>query len=232
MNPLVQVESLDFEYFYKPPKRRFGLTKKRVLSDINLSLNKSEILVILGKNGCGKSTLLRLLGKIYKPSSGFIKYNGERSPKLLAPGVGFMNDLTGMENLVFSFSLMTGMLPTQDNIDRIIEYSEIGTRLEEPTSIYSSGMRSRLAFATALESSSEVVLIDEALGAGDDSFRRKVNLTYKRKIEEGMSFIVVTHNLNWVKNHATRVLVLDDGKICYDGPTIDGIEHFCELLDP
>ncbi len=232
MNPLLQVESLDFEYFYKPPKRNFGLTKKRVLSDINLSLNKSEILVILGKNGCGKSTLLRLLGKIYKPSSGFIKYNGDRSPKLLAPGVGFMNDLTGMENLVFSFSLMTGMLPTQDNIDRIIEYSEIGTRLEEPTSIYSSGMRSRLAFATALESSSEVVLIDEALGAGDDSFRRKVNLTYKRKIEEGMSFVVVTHNLNWVKNHATRVLVMDDGKICYDGPTIDGIEHFCELLDP
>lgn len=232
MNPLVQVESLDFEYFYKPPKRSFGLTKKRVLSDINLSLNKSEILVILGKNGCGKSTLLRLLGKIYKPSSGFIKYNGDRSPKLLAPGVGFMNDLTGMENLVFSFSLMTGMLPTQDNIDRIIEYSEIGTRLEEPISIYSSGMRSRLAFATALESSSEVVLIDEALGAGDDSFRRKVNLTYKRKIEEGMSFVVVTHNLNWVKNHATRVLVMDDGKICYDGPTIDGIEHFCELLDP
>lgn len=232
MNPLIQVESLDFEYFYKPSKRTFGLIKKRVLSDINLSLNKSEILVILGKNGCGKSTLLRLLGKIYKPSSGFIKYNGDRSPKLLAPGVGFMNDLTGMENLIFSFSLMTGMLPTQDNIDRIIEYSEIGTRLEEPTAIYSSGMRSRLAFATALESSSEVVLIDEALGAGDDSFRRKVNLTYKRKIEEGMSFVVVTHNLNWVKNHATRVLVMEEGKICYDGPTIDGIEHFCELLDP
>jgi lipopolysaccharide transport system ATP-binding protein len=232
LNPLVQVESLYFDYYYKPTKRSLGLIKKSVLSDINLTLNKSEILVILGKNGCGKSTLLRLLGKIYKPTSGFIKYYGYLSPKLLAPGVGFINDLTGMENLVFSFSLMTGILPKQDNVDRIKEYCEIGDRLNEPISIYSSGMRSRLAFATALECSSEVVLIDEALGAGDESFRRKVNLTYKRKIEEGMSFVVVTHNLNWVRNHATRVLVMNEGEICYDGPTIDGIEHFCELLGP
>ena len=126
--------------------------------------------MILGKNGCGKSTLLRLLANIYKPTSGFIKYNDIQSPKLLAPGVLFMNDLTGMENLVYSFALMSGKLPSQENIDRIIEYSEIGTRLTEPTAIFSSGMRSRLAFATALECSPEVVLIDEALGAGDESF--------------------------------------------------------------
>ena len=232
MNLLIEVESLFFEYFYKSNKKSFSLTKKKVLSDINFTLNKSEILAILGKNGCGKSTLLRLLAKIYTPTSGYIKYKDVQSPKLLAPGVGFMNDLTGMENLVFSFALMSGKLPTQENIDNIIKYSEIGAQLTDPISIYSSGMRSRLAFATALECSPEVVLIDEALGAGDDSFRRKVNLTYKRKIEEGMSFVVVTHNLNWVKNHATRVLVMEQGEICYDGPTIDGIEHFCELLSP
>ena len=101
MNLLIEVESLFFEYFYKSNKKSFSLTKKKVLSDINFTLNKSEILAILGKNGCGKSTLLRLLAKIYTPTSGYIKYKDVQSPKLLAPGVGFMNDLTGMENLVF-----------------------------------------------------------------------------------------------------------------------------------
>jgi ABC-type polysaccharide/polyol phosphate transport system ATPase subunit len=91
-------------------------------------------------------------------------------------------------------------------------------------------MRARLAFATALETSSGIVLIDEALGAGDESFRRKVNQTYKSKIKQGMSFVVVTHNLNWVRNHATRVIVMNEGEIYFDGSTPDAIEKFSEVL--
>ncbi len=91
-------------------------------------------------------------------------------------------------------------------------------------------MRARLAFATAMHTTSSVILIDEALGAGDDKFRAKVNETYKSMISKGKSFVIVSHNINWVKNNASRVIVLEDGKIFFEGPVSDGIEKFYEVL--
>tara|TARA_B100001248_G_C27395382_1_gene465188 strand:- start:2947 stop:3510 length:564 start_codon:yes stop_codon:yes gene_type:complete len=185
---------------------------------------------VLGRNGCGKSTLLRLLGKIYKPSAGSITYLNNIRPRLLAPGVGFIDELSGMENLYLSYSLMSGSLPSKEIVDVIVEYSEIKDRIYDPVSVFSSGMRARLAFSTAIHTSSSVILIDEALGAGDDNFRAKVNETYKSMISEGKSFVIVSHNINWVKNNASRVIVLEDGKICFEGAVSDGIEKFSEVL--
>lgn len=230
MDSLIHARNLSFNYTYKPSRYSFSFNKKIVLSNINLTLNKSEVLVILGRNGCGKSTLLRLLGKIYEPSEGSITYLNNIPPRLLAPGVGFIDELSGMENLYLSYTLMSGSLPSKEIVDTIVEYAEINERIYDPVSIYSSGMRARLAFATAIHTSSSVILIDEALGAGDDKFRAKVNETYKSMISEGKSFVIVSHNINWVKNNASRVIVLEDAKICFEGPVSDGIEKFSEVL--
>lgn len=230
MKSLINAKNLSFNYTFKPSKYALRFTNKSVLCGINLSLEKSEVLVILGKNGCGKSTLLRLLGKIYEPSEGSITYSNNKAPRLLAPGVGFIDDLSGMENLHLSYTLMCGFLPSKATVDSVIEYSELNDRIYDPVSIFSSGMRARLAFATAIHSSSTVILIDEALGAGDDKFRAKVNKTFKSMISEGKSFVIVTHNINWVKNNASRVIVLEDGKIYFDGPVSDGVDKFSEVL--
>ena len=230
MDSLIHARNLSFNYTYSPSRHCFSFNKKVVLSNINLTLNKSEVLVILGRNGCGKSTLLRLLGKIYEPSEGSITYLNNIPPRLLAPGVGFIDELSGMENLYLSYSLMSGSLPSKEIVDIIVEYAEINKCIYDPVSIYSSGMRARLAFATAIHTSGSVILIDEALGAGDDKFRAKVNETYKSMISEGKSFVIVSHNINWVKNNASRVIVLEDGKICFEGPVSDGVEKFSEVL--
>ena len=231
MASLIYARNLSFNYTYKPSRYSFNFKRKKVLSNINLTLNRSEVLVILGRNGCGKSTLLRLLGKIYEPSSGSITFLNNLTPRLLAPGVGFIDELSGIENLYLSYSLMSGSLPPKKVVDTIVEYAEIKDRVHDPVSIFSSGMRARLAFATAIHAFSSVILIDEALGAGDDKFRSKVNETYKNMITEGKSFVIVTHNLNWVRNHATRVIVMNEGEIYFDGPTPDAIEKFTEILD-
>jgi ABC-type polysaccharide/polyol phosphate transport system ATPase subunit len=231
MVKLIQIDNVSFEYLYKHSTNSFSYKRKKVLNNINFSVSNSEILAILGKNGTGKSTILRLLASIYFPSNGSITFAKGILPRLMAPGVGFMNQLTGLENVVLSYSLVTGKNPTDDNISSILHYSGIADRINDPVSIYSTGMRARLAFATALETSSGIVLIDEALGAGDQSFRTKVNQTYKSKIKQGMSFVVVTHNLHWVRNHATRVIVMNKGEIYFDGPTPDAIEKFSEILD-
>ena len=230
MNSLIHAQNLSFNYMYKPSRYSLRFNKKIVLSNINLTLNKSEVLVILGRNGCGKSTLLRLLGKIYVPADGSITYHNNIYPRLLAPGVGFIDELSGMENLYLSYSLMCGSLPPKKIVDSIIEYTEINDRIHDPVSIFSSGMRARLAFATAIHTTSNVILIDEALGAGDDKFRAKVNETYRYMISEGKSFVIDSHNINWVKNNASRVIVLEDGKIYFEGPVSDGIEKFSEIL--
>lgn len=230
MDTLIHAHNLCFNYTFKPSTYSFSFNKKTVLSNVNLTLNKSEVLVILGRNGCGKSTLLRILGKIYEPSEGSITYLNNIPPRLLAPGVGFIDELSGMENLYLSYSLMSGSLPSKEIIDNILEYAEINERIHDPVSIFSSGMRARLAFATAIHTTSSVILIDEALGAGDDKFRAKVNETYKSMISKGKSFVIVSHNINWVKNNASRVIVLEDGKIFFEGPVSDGIDKFNEVL--
>ena len=159
---------------------RHNVERHQVLNNINLNIRKGETVALIGTNGSGKSTLLKLMTKIIFPNTGEITTNGKLT-SLLELGAGFHQDFTGRENIYFNASIFG--LTRKDieaRIDDIIEFSELGTFIDNPVRTYSSGMYMRLAFSVAINVDADILLIDEILAVGDQHFQDKC---YK-KLEE------------------------------------------------
>lgn len=199
------------------------------LQDISFSLKKGESLGIIGMNGSGKSTLLRLLTGIYPPDKGKIEVNGTIS-SLIAVGAGFHPHMTGRENIYLNGTIL-GMTKKQiDNkMSEIIEMADIGDFLDAPVSTYSSGMRVRLGFAIAVQSEPDILLVDEILSVGDISFKNKSLRYMSRLREKARAIIFVSHNMEQVRVLCDRVIVMDKGKVIFNGETDKGIVVFEEL---
>jgi ABC-2 type transport system ATP-binding protein/teichoic acid transport system ATP-binding protein len=196
------------------------------LSDVSFSVPRGSVLAVVGRNGAGKSTLLRAIAGILAPTEGSITVRG-RISTLLSMGVGFKPEMTGRENIRLG-GLAVGLSDARlaDITDSIADFAELGEYLDFPVKGYSSGMRSRLAFAVAAHLDPEVLLIDEALAAGDSKFKER---TAKKMFElcgNGRTIVLVTHGLSTVKLMATNALWLHQGKVVEHGDPDDVVASY------
>jgi lipopolysaccharide transport system ATP-binding protein len=188
------------------------------LQDINFDVSQGEVLGLIGKNGAGKSTLLKIISRITLPTGGSISGNG-RIASLLEVGTGFHGELTGRENIYLNGHIM-GMRKKEIDrkFDEIIEFSGVSRFLDTPVKRYSSGMYVRLAFAVAAHLDPEILIIDEVLAVGDAEFQLKCLDKIKSiSKEEGKTILMVSHNIQNIRNTCSRALVLDKGKITASG---------------
>lgn len=200
--------------------------KREVLKNINLTIKNGEAVALIGVNGSGKSTLLKLMTKIIYPDSGKIITNGKLT-SLLELGAGFHPDFSGRENIFFNASIF-GLTKKQINerLDQIIEFSELGSYIDNPVRTYSSGMYMRLAFAIAINVDADILLIDEILAVGDQHFQEKCIKKMKELKEEGKTMVFVTHSMATVKEFCSRAVWLYNGEIKMDGEPDKVIEEY------
>ena len=200
--------------------------KREVLKDISLTIKNGEAVALIGVNGSGKSTLLKLMTKIIYPNSGKIETYGKLT-SLLELGAGFHPDFSGRENIYFNASIF-GLTRKQidQRIESIIEFSELGSYIDNPVRTYSSGMYMRLAFAVAINVDAEILLVDEILAVGDQHFQEKCISKMKELKEQGKTMVFVTHSMNTVKQFCTRAIWLNKGTIKMDGKPEEVIEKY------
>jgi len=197
------------------------------LKNINLSIREGESVGIIGKNGSGKSTLLQLITGTMLPTSGNISVKG-RVSALLELGSGFNPDFTGYENIRLNAALL-GISENEidKRFEKIVEFADIGDRLQDPIKTYSSGMIMRLAFAVQVQLDPEILIVDEALAVGDIFFQQKC-FKYMREDLANITKLFVTHDLGSLTNLADRVIVMSDGEIIFDGIPHEAIKVYRE----
>lgn len=196
------------------------------LSDVSFSVKKGETVAIIGKNGSGKSTLLQLICKTLTATNGSAHTYG-RIAALLELGSGFNPDFTGAENIRL-YATILGL--SQDEINEryesIITFSEIGAFLNQPVKTYSSGMQVRLAFSVAIHVDPEILIVDEALSVGDAYFQAKCASEIAKIIERGTTVLFVSHDIASVKTLCDRALLLEKGKLVFDGGVGEAVELY------
>lgn len=199
---------------------------REVLKDINLTIKNGEAVALIGVNGSGKSTLLKLMTKIIYPNKGEITTHGKLT-SLLELGAGFHPDFSGRENIYFNASIF-GLTKKQidERLEQIIEFSELGSYIDNPVRTYSSGMYMRLAFAVAINVDADILLVDEILAVGDQHFQEKCIAKMKELKEQGKTMVFVTHSMNTVKEFCTRAVWLSQGVVKMDGKPDDVIEEY------
>jgi lipopolysaccharide transport system ATP-binding protein len=218
------------------PLLRIGEENKRdiiggdyvwALKDINVELEKGDVLGIIGRNGAGKSTLLKLLSKVTRPTSGRILTNG-RIASLLEVGTGFHPELTGRENIFLNGAIL-GMkkLEIKAKFDEIVSFSGCERYIDTPVKRYSSGMYVRLAFAVAAFLEPDILVVDEVLAVGDAEFQKKaIGKMQDVSNKDGRTVIFVSHNMVSIKSLCNKGLVLENGKVKYVGSTSDAINEY------
>lgn len=201
------------------------------VDDVSMSIQAGTTVGLLGPNGSGKSTLLKLIGGIVSPSRGDVLTRG-RMAALLELGAGFHPDLSGRENVYLNASIM-GMsrAETTRQFDDILEFSGIGDFIETQVKFYSSGMFVRLAFAVAVHTDPDILLVDEVLAVGDEAFQRKCMERIARFRAEGRTIVLVSHSAAQVAELCDRGVVLHDGKLVFDGDTNDAISALRDVLE-
>jgi ABC-type polysaccharide/polyol phosphate transport system ATPase subunit len=225
MTVVMSLENVTLEY---PVDRRYRKEKVKPsgVQNISIEIQKGEVLGIVGHNGSGKSTLLKMMAGVFPPDSGSIATRGSVS-LLAGVGVGFHKELTGREN-AYLYGALMGRTKKQidDLIDEIQEFAELKHHFDRPLRTYSSGMKSRLGISVATAFKPDLLLIDEVLGVGDATFRKKSEDRVKEMINESGSVIVVSHSLGLLKNICTRIMVLKDGAQIFVGEPSEGIEIY------
>ena len=189
-----------------------------VFEGLDFSLSAGECVGLVGANGVGKSTLLRVMAKILAPSAGSVEWAPGVSASLLSLGLGFRPDLTGEENALLA-NLLQGMSKrdARQALNDIAAFCELGDYFNQPVRTYSSGMRARLGFATALMNRSQVILIDEVLSVGDQGFRVKAREALKSQFSEDRAAVIVSHAEQQLKLLCSRVVWLGQSGIQRDG---------------
>ena len=197
------------------------------LRDVSFSVNQGEVVGIIGRNGAGKSTLLKILSRITEPTTGRVRLRG-RVASLLEVGTGFHPDLTGRENIFLNGAILgMGRAEIRRKFDEIVAFAEVEKFMDTPVKRYSSGMYVRLAFAVAAHLEPEILVVDEVLAVGDTMFQRKC----LGKMEEvaktdGRTVLFVSHNTAAVQNLCRRALLLESGRLVFQGDTSDALAHY------
>jgi lipopolysaccharide transport system ATP-binding protein len=187
------------------------------LKNVNLSIKKGEVLGIIGNNGAGKSTLLKILSRITGPTNGTIRLKG-KTASLLEVGTGFHPELSGKENIFLNGAIL-GMTKSEimQRFDDIVEFSGVAPFIETPVKRYSSGMYVRLAFSVAAHLNPDILIVDEVLAVGDQSFQEKCIGKMQSVSKSGRTVLFVSHNLHTVKKLCNRAILLENGNISTEG---------------
>lgn len=219
------------------PTLKIGETNRRhekgnsdfvwALRDINFAVDKGDVVGIIGKNGSGKSTLLKILSRITSPTEGEIRTRG-RVASLLEVGTGFHPDLTGRDNVYMNGAIL-GMTRSEitRKLDDIVDFAGVARYVDTPVKRYSSGMMVRLGFAVAAFLEPEILIVDEVLAVGDADFqKRAVGKMQSISAEEGRTVLFVSHNMNSITTLCNRGIILEDGRLVYDGNVAEAVANY------
>lgn len=200
------------------------------LQNIDLEIKKGETIGIIGPNGSGKSTLLKLIAGVSKPTSGTITVKGRIAP-LIELGAGFHPELTGREN-VFLNGVILGMSRKEikEKFKEIIDFAELWDFIDQPVKHYSSGMYLRLAFAVAIHTDPEILLVDEILAVGDASFQRKCYQKIEELKKNYVTIVMVTHTLRSVEKYCDRAVLLSHSQTLAIGDTNKILEEYQRII--
>jgi homopolymeric O-antigen transport system ATP-binding protein len=210
----------------RSPQARVGSSLVWALRDISLEVEQGEVVGIIGRNGAGKTTLLKILAGITEPTEGRAGING-RVGSLLEVGTGFHPELTGRENILLNGAIL-GMRRREilRKFDDIVEFAETGAFLDTPVKRYSSGMYVRLAFAVAAHLEPEILIVDEVLAVGDAAFQKRCLGKIGDVAKAGRTVLFVSHNMTAINQLCPRTVLLSDGKLAEDGPTMSVIAAY------
>jgi ABC-type polysaccharide/polyol phosphate transport system ATPase subunit len=212
-------------------KNRNHYEKREVLKGIDLTINKGDVVGLIGENGSGKSTLLKLLTRIMYPDQGEIIVTGKVS-SLLELGAGFHPDLSGKENIYTNASIF-GLTKKEidERLNRIIEFSELEDFIDNPVRTYSSGMYMRLAFSVAINVDADILLIDEILAVGDANFQAKCFDKLRDLKRSGTTIVLVTHDTNVVERFCSKAVWLNDGKMVIDSIATKVVDAYLSYMN-
>jgi len=214
------------EYAIRRLQRRITYEEFWALREVNLDVRSGEVFGIIGRNGAGKSTLLKVIARVLRPTRGRVVVFGNVAP-LLEFGAGFHTELSGRENVMLN-GVLLGFTEKEmhKKFDRIVEFAELGDFIDAPLRTYSSGMVARLGFAIATDVKPDVLIVDEVLAVGDESFQRKGQARMQEFREQGATILLVTHTMATVQKMCQRAVWLDHGVVRALGPAGEVTEQY------
>ncbi len=223
--------SVRYKEFARSFSNPFGkITKISALEDISFEISPGDIVGLIGKNGAGKSTLLRVIAGLLRPDGGEMIVNG-RTILLAGSDPGFFVDSTGRENVI-ELASAYGVPKEElaDFSDSIINFASLGDAIDRNVRGYSSGMRGKLGFGFITALKPEILLIDETLGVGDEEFRKKAQARMKDFVNNSGTVIISTHSLGLARELCNRAILLDSGRLHFEGETEDTLIKYREIL--
>lgn len=214
------------EYFVKLIKGKLLYNDFTALDHISFDVQKGDILGFIGFNGAGKSTLLKILAGVLTPTTGSVKVNGSIAP-LIEVGAGFDPELTARENIYLNGAIL-GFSKSfiEKKFDSIIEFAELQDFVNVPVKNFSSGMYARLGFSIATAVQPDILIVDEVLSVGDFRFQQKCEERIRKMIEDGVTILLVSHDMGMIERLCNKVLWLDHGKMRDMGETAKICEKY------
>ncbi len=207
-----RVQSLK-EFIVKRLSHQMKYKEFWALRDVSFSVEKGDVIGIIGRNGAGKSTILKCIAGIYKPTSGKITVRGNIVP-MLELGSGFDMEMTGQENIFLNGAILGYSEEfLKEKHDEIVEFSELGDFIYEPIRTYSSGMLMRLAFSVATVVNPEILIVDEILSVGDSKFQNKSRARMNELMGGGTTVFFVSHDIRQIKEMCNKVVWLNHGEL-------------------
>lgn len=212
-------------------KKDKSVTIQHALKGVSFDIKEGEFFGILGRNGSGKSTLLKMLAEIYQPTDGTVHIQGKLVP-FIELGVGFNPELTGRENVYLNGALLGFSRKEIDaRYDDIVKFAELEEFMDQKLKNYSSGMQVRLAFSVATRAEADILLVDEVLAVGDADFQRKCYDFFSSLKKSGKTVVFVTHDMSAVKEYCDRAILIDNGKITFEGKASKVADEYLKLFN-
>ncbi len=206
--------------------------EKQALKNINLTINKGDVIGFIGKNGAGKSTLMKMIAGITSNTTGSIEVNGKVN-SLINLGAGFNALYTGRQNIYYKGTLMGLSTEEIDSIiDEIENFCELGSYFDLPTKMYSSGMTARLGFALAIFTKHDILMVDEVFAVGDKVFKQKSEMKMKELFDSGECIIFASHSDAQLRRFCNRAIFIDEGEIVVDGSVEEALEAYNKKYEP
>ncbi len=216
------------EYAIRALQRRLQFMKFLALKDVNLTIYRGEVIGIIGNNGAGKSTMLKVISRVLRPTIGRVVLYGKIAP-LLELGAGFHPELSGRENVYLNGALLGYNQAEMDEVfESIVDFAELRDFIDAPVRTYSSGMYARLGFAVATARIPEILIVDEILSVGDESFQKKSNDLMQSFQKLGTTVLIVSHNLTKIQEMCQRVAWLSRGELKMVGDPTQVVQAYRE----
>jgi ABC-type polysaccharide/polyol phosphate transport system ATPase subunit len=230
--PTEPISTLKEHVIRRMQGRKLVYRELLALDRVDIDLRRGESLGVIGRNGAGKSTLLKVVARVLRPTEGRVWIRGRVAP-LIHLGAGFHPELTGRENIFLNGAIL-GFSPSEmeRRIDGIVDFSELAAFIDAPLRTYSSGMVVRLGFAIASDVDPDILIIDEVLGVGDESFQKKCHQRMEKFRQQGASILFVSHAMETVRRVCDRAIWIEEGRIVASGPVEGAIQSYLAHAAP